>query len=38
MLYTKFQASKANGSEEEDIWILFMYFYGPLDIHLNKIG
>ena len=28
MLHTKFQASEQNGSEEEDFFYLFMYFYG----------
>ena len=27
MLHTRFQASKPSGSEEEDFWIFFMYFY-----------
>ena len=25
---TKFQASEQIGSEEEDFWIVFMYFWG----------
>ena len=50
MLHTKFQASKPIGSEEEDFYFFYMYFYGsnleppatdhlgPWDLHLNKVG
>ena len=35
MLYTKFQASEASGSEEEDFWIISMYFYGSNPVPLG---
>ena len=48
MLQTKFQTSEASGSEEEDFWIFYTYFYDSnlglsggghfVPHHLNTFG
>ena len=35
MLQTKFQTSEASGSEEDDFWIFYTYFY---DLNLGLSG